>query len=187
MKFIAKEVATKKFKIFESITEFNIEDFGKYELYSVRNINKQQYVNAVKQQKIEELKQQLKSLGVDINAPAPAVAEKEVQDDLNFNSQISLEEDIPYDTGVVLPSAMVERVNMSQKLSRVTNRATGKKFTMEDLQNVFYKFKENIEREIEEIQFCSFDEDGFKLTMTDLRPDIMKQLPNGIPLIQILA
>jgi len=195
MKYIAKKKDRNVFKTFDNISEIDETVYRDHDLYAVKEINPRQFKEELKNAEIEELKQRLASLGVDLNAltrgqvqPIPPPVNQPVSSVTEPTTELpGVIEDVVEDkqTGVKIGRITAEAINSST--TQIVNRKTGKNFTMGELREQFDKFKEYVEKEIPEVIFSSFDEKGFTITVTELRRDLPKILPNGIPLRQIVS
>jgi hypothetical protein len=190
MQFIRKDKDANKFKILDNISDFDKSEFNRYELYEVRQITPYIYDEKIKIKKIEELKSQLALLGVNLDDLLKPKATETVQTtqeelpDVNTWKETPLEEAKPQDT--IKVEKGVTFVSSENKLSKIVNRATQKLFTMKELQVHFEKFKEIIEKDVPELMYCSYSENGFLLNMTEIKPNIPRMLQNGIPVRQIV-
>ncbi len=209
MEFIGKARNANRFKAFIDITEIESKDFETYEIFKVEQISIGKYDSLVKQKKIEMLKGELSNLGFDIDSlidqkvkevvtknvhPSSVVESggeivKNVTDGLPVSNKV-FEEETPVvvnENNEVIQG--VKRITEEEKMSSpsrvVKNKQTGEKFTLGELRQQFMVFKDKVEKDIPEIIFSSFDEDGFVITVTDIRNDMPKLLPNGIPLRQV--
>lgn len=189
MKYIvkSKDQKNKKIKELDNLTSFKLEDFETNELYEIRQITANMYEESVKINKIQELKEQLALLGVDLDSlmeqkRAPIIHEQEVTPvEYNWTETSAPEDKLKAPTSV---DKNLKFISSEQKISKVINKATKKPFTMKELEIAFEKFKTEIEKSVPEVMFCSFNENGFVLNMTDHRNDIPKVLQNGIPIRQ---
>lgn len=171
MKYLRKHKVMNKFKILDSISEFK-DNFETYYLYELKEITKEEYGKYQKQKQIEEHLEQLKALGVDVNS----LGKKEQTNESEPTTEIpGTQEDVPLQGDEYLASS-----------SKVKNPQTGKTFTIGEIKAAFFTFKDQLEKDIPEIAYSSFDESGITLSVTEARRDIPPRLPNGIPLKQVL-
>jgi len=173
MKYIAKQKDANKFKIIEDVSKFKKEDFDKFELYAMTEIDSEQHVDIIRRQKIDELKEQLKELGVDLPPTIPQVIQ-------------------PYIGQEFVESALTQadffgEESTDGRLSNIVNPKTGEKYTMEELNVIFEKFKANIEKDIPEISWSSVDVNGITLFVVEKVSTLPNMLPNGVPIIQKAA
>jgi hypothetical protein len=198
--YIGKQKGQNRFKVFEHVTEIENDDFEKYDIYSAKLVSKHEYGNLVKQEKIKELKGQLEALGVDLNAltqpqaPSPVPATQQVQQILNETEPTSETPGTLEDTNRKEIEEMGVKVKTEQDLMKapskvekvINGKKTGVFFTMGELKEQYDKFHVEVEKEIQEIQFTSYDESGFILNMTEHRRDLPPMLKNGIPVRQVV-
>jgi hypothetical protein len=174
MKYIAKAKSANRFKTYESITEFDVSDFEGYDLFEVKELDKNKYGDALKQQKISELKDQLADLGVDLNSLMQPQQAQQNQV-LTEKSSKSTES----------PLLMADTVDTTGDRKSKVQKPDGSLFTMQEITDAFYKVKDQIEKDFPEIMYGSFDETGIIFTVTEAARNLPKQLPNGIPMRQI--
>jgi hypothetical protein len=182
MKYIAKAKGANRFKPLDSITEFETEDFAKYDLYEVAPVDTKRYGEILKNQKITELKEQLKELGVDLNSlvqSAPSAIPQNAIMNQNLSGEVTNESPLLMGDSVSTPNSTDDEV------SNVKNAKTGKRFSMDEMRTHFEEFKAKIEKEVPEIMYSMCSPDGFKLVMSEERKDLPQILPNGIPLQQV--
>jgi hypothetical protein len=182
MKYIAKAVGANRFKTLESISDFSTSEFEKYELYEVTPVDPKRYGEILKQQRISELKAELQELGLDLNSlvqPQPQITPP-------YQPTPTGDSDLTAGNPLLMADEGDARPLPGGNLnSKVKNTKTGKLFTMDEMRTVFEEFRANIEKEVQEIMYTQCGEDGFKLIMSELRNDLPKTLPNGIPLQQV--
>jgi hypothetical protein len=135
MKYIAKAKGASRFKTFESISEFSIDEFDKYELYEVNSVDQNRYGQILKHQKIEELKMELQSLGVDFNSLATPQTPQTTQVPHHIpHGEITNESPLLMEDGInskPLPAVT--------DLSKIKNPETGKLFTMDEMRVIHEK------------------------------------------------
>jgi hypothetical protein len=178
MKFIAKAKETNKIRTLEDIGQFSKSEFEKYELYEVRPVTPETYDAIIRKKKIDELTTQLKELGVDLNQVSKPIPQAP-SNDVDIGKPTNLPEDEP----VIKPEGIIKNLD---KPSKVINPKTKKPFSEREIQDTFFLFKDNLERDIPDIAFMTFNERGIILSMIEARPDLPKHLPNGVPLIQVV-
>lgn len=174
MKYIAKVKGANRFKTYDSITEFDVSDFDKYELYEVRAVNKEQYGAALRQQKIDELKEQLSELGVDLNAVLQPQAPQ---------ASVPATGGEPTSESPLLEGDKISGGDLTSKLKR----KDGSLISMEEISDSFYKLTPLLEKDFPDLMYGKFDEHGITLMMTEIQQGIPKMLPNGIPVRQALG
>ena len=194
MKYIAKHKEKNSFRAMDDIDEFKIEDFNYFDLFMVNPINSVQYKEIKRVQKIEELKKELAMLGVDLNALTPQALPNGV---FAAGSVLSVVEpqmppqapQMPQAASAMpntplAPSTELLTTENGEKLSKVKNPKTKQFYTMKEIEDSYNKIREQIEKDIPEIRFSFFDEQGIKLSLIEIRHDVPRMLPNGIPIIQ---
>jgi hypothetical protein len=186
--FIAKSKTKNSFKMIDDIGKVTPDLFQTHDLFHANPVNPQQFTEMIKQKKINDLKAELVSLGVDFAQPVsgsqvtelpesvvdqiPAeMAQELVPNNPNLHSTVSNPKD---------ESTGVER----QTVSKVINKSSGRPFSMEELYGHFEKFKDVIERDVPEVENCVFNDNGFVLVTTQHLPNVPRVLPNGIPIKQ---
>ena len=176
MKYIAKAKGANRFKTYDSITAFDTKNFDDYELYEVKELNKEQYGEALRQQKINELQSQLSELGVDLSAlvKPQQVVQPQPSQPITANEQSSES-----------PLLEGDKVVSGKDMSKI-KRKDGSFIAMEEVADSFYKLTGTLEKEVPEFSYGTFDETGITLMMTEKQP-IRKMLPNGIPVKQVLG
>lgn len=175
MYYLVRQKGTKKFKELGDIADFSPELFDTYDLYEVTPIEKEQYSKLLNQKKITELTEQLKLLGVDLSS----ILQNRQQPSAN-NSQIVPNSSLMADANMIQQKPQ----NYDEKLSKVKNPKTGNFYRLVEIQQVYETFRNEVEKDVSEIEFSTFDENGIILNMAEPRPDLPRALPNGIPVIQ---
>lgn len=186
MYYLVRQKGTKKFKELADIVDFSPELFDTYDLYSVTPIEKEQYSKLLNQKKIAELTEQLKLLGVDLGAILQN--NQKVMAPQNLPVQNSANQSLPQ-SSLMADMNITQTISQkpSERMSRVKNPKTGNCYRLDEIQHFYDIFHNGVEKDVQEIEFSSFDENGIILNMTDPRPDLPRALPNGIPVIQIVT
>jgi len=171
MKFIAKHKDRNNFKVIEELEDFKIDDFQTYQLFKLTEVNKEKYVDLMRAKRIEMLKKELAQLGVDLTSP-----KIETDTDTTFN-ELTIET-------TQQDEVKIEQPINTQKMSRIKKPGTNLFYSMNEIKDIYGKFKNEIEKNVQEIRFSSFDETGIILSMVEIRNDLPKVLPNGVPIKQ---
>jgi hypothetical protein len=174
--FIVRAKENGKLKVIKDVEQFKKEDFEKFDLFNAVQITPDRYEEMIKKIKIDELTNKLKELGVDVNAlpknavrpsVSPQYKETGLPEANDIVTQIPEDKQLPYD----------------ERPSKVVNPQTKKPYTLGQLKEQFFFFKEKFENDIPEIRFCTFDERGITLELVE-PVNLPRVLPNGIPLFQ---
>lgn len=188
--FIAKAKTKNSFKVIDDIGNIDQTLFQTHDLFEARPITPQQFTEVLKQQKIQQLKQELASLGVDLNTQEdlPAVAEEGALPDSVVAGPATDKAIQPMVTNNPNIHSTVSEENVTgvkrQTMSKVMNKKTGQLFSMDELKEHFEKFQGMIERDVPEVQYTVFNDDGFVLITSQPLPNVPNVLPNGIPISQ---
>lgn len=189
MKYIKKSRSRNQIKEVIDITEFKAKDFEDFELYSVQEISPHEFGDILRDRKAKALISELNDLGIDLAKYFGG--EPKVDDDsTEFNTddalKRALQEDNVQKKGNIIPETNEGLVTPDGIMSNITKPDKSGKYTMEEIKNVYFQFKEKVEADIEELSFGNYDENGITLTMIEIRPDLPKMLSNGIPVRQVL-
>jgi len=172
MIFIAKHREKNSFKVVTDLGELSAEIFRTHVLFQAEEISPAQFQELLKRRKIDQLTAELKNLGVDLSAgPAKIQAPRDGQ-----AYQEPPIHQLPQDSVILNETPAVP-------MSKVSNPAGGL-YTMEDIKNIYEVFKARVEHDIPEISFSNYDEYGIKLAVIEIRHDLPRILPNGVPVIQ---
>ena len=190
--FIAKNKTKNSFKVIDDIGAIDQTLFQTHDLFQAQPITPQQFTEVLRQKKINDLKNELAALGVDLSAqqqatvatedtelPESAVAgpatdtvvQPMVPNNPVLHNTVADQKEDP---------AGVER----QVMSKVVNKKTGQPFSMDELRDHFEKFQTLIEKDVPEVQYTVFNDDGFVLVTSQPLPNVPRVLPNGIPIRQ---
>lgn len=179
--YLIRTKGTKKFKEISNISEFTLDMFETQELFSTSLITKEQFSEEVRKRKVADLAEQLKLLGIDLSA---ILAQQGVRPIVHPSNPTSPQLSLPVDINMTQQASIPPEA----KLSRVKNPKTGAFYKLSDIQGFYNTFSNQVEKDIPEIEFSTFDERGIILNMVEPRPDLPKFLPNvGIPVIQIVS
>jgi len=180
--YLIRTKGTKKFKEISNISEFTLEMFETQELFSTTLITKEQFSEEVRKRKVADLAEQLKLLGIDLSAILAQQGVRPIIQSQNTNSTSELS--LPADMNMSQQASVTPQA----QISRVKNPKTGAFYKLSEIQGFYNTFSNQVEKDIPEIEFSTFDERGIILNMSEPRPDLPKFLPNvGIPVIQIVS
>lgn len=182
--YLVRTKGTKKFKEIASISEFTMEMFETQELFSTTLITKEQLSEEIRKRKVAELADQLKLLGIDLSS---ILAQQGVQSNIK-NAELVKQTDTSLPQQNELPTEKPAFLPPELRMSKVKNPKTGAFYKLSEIQGFYSTFSSQVEKDIPEIEFSTFDERGIILNMSDPRPDLPKYLPNvGVPVIQIVS
>jgi hypothetical protein len=198
MEYLTKSKERNSFKQIKDITDFKSEDFEKFDLYEIKQVTLQEFTEVVKQKQVQALLDQLKSLGVDLTAnqapqePTETLCNNNQSSESNIIENLSpelsnaLQGDAINKHQPVIPETNEGLFSTTDPMSKIKKMNGSGFFTLKEIGEFYFRFKEKIEQDVDDIAFSSFDENGILLTMVEIRNDIPKKLSNGIPIRQIL-